>query len=172
LKIRNRSDLRNAIHWNGLDHERKAVMTYYERACSLNQAHRILAQRPPHVLQTFNRKLGGVGEVEGCPKMAVDDLAYQYLVGSGGRLLDRAWRMQWILETELQRFCRLTGRAPGSDICLKAIRTTQGEFKQFAWEDHASGCLSPSLHGYLPVGLVKGSPRRRAPEQTENELRR
>jgi hypothetical protein len=155
LKIRCKTDLRNAIHWNGLDAERETVLRFYALACSLNKAHRSLAQRPPHVVQTFQRASGGIRDLRGFPSMPLEDPAYDHLNRAGNRLLECAWRMQWIVEKDLAHLNLISTRAGIPSVRLRTTRAGEGGASLgFVWEDSQTGLAFPVLRQH--VGPLSG----------------
>src|SRR5579862_1762927 len=166
LKIRTREDLRNAIHWNGLDAHKSVVLRYHELASCLNRAHCTLSRRSAHLVLVFGRKFGGVGVLPGCPDLPLEAGDDGLRIGAGSRLLRCAWRIQWAVDTELSRWNGLTG---GPIVRLEARRTAGNRAcERFVWVNGPA-----RMAALLPrKGRSAGSGRDESPAERRAELMR
>lgn len=172
LKIRNRSQLSSQIHWNGMDEQRPRILAFYEKAGCLNEAHRILSQRPSHLVRTFRRKQGGLVETNPRTNPPLQDVSSGLLNGAGPRLLGCAWEIQSVLKEESSEFCILTGRGPEFAMTLEVLQDPEGNFNGFLWQEpgREQGCRS--LSELLPYGLMKDVQGNPFQEQSALRLRR
>jgi hypothetical protein len=146
LKIRSTRDLRNAIHWNGLDAERDTVLRFHTLASALNKAHRTLAWRIPHVVRTFERPSGGIRGVEGGPRIPLEEYEDKYLHPVANRLFSCAWLMQWVVEKDLAELNRISTQAGLPSVRLRTNQAGEGgASERFAWEDSRTGISFPTF---------------------------
>jgi hypothetical protein len=78
--------------------------------------------------------------------MPLEDPLYDYLSHTGSRLLECAWRMQWVIEKELGRLNELSIGAGSAEVRLKLKNTSPtGALEGFIWEDIRTGLESLEL---------------------------
>ncbi|HVR87671.1 MAG TPA: hypothetical protein VMU54_25315 [Planctomycetota bacterium] len=139
LKIRTRTDLGDAIHWNGLDMHRKTVMSYFDRWQALNKSRSILA-RTMHTSTmglTFNLKSSG-SEGESATHL-LSHPGMKFIQGYGIGLYCTAWQVGRLAEGNLIALKELAARTKELSFQVVLNRGATEFDRSVTWEHGLSG---------------------------------
>jgi hypothetical protein len=139
LKIRTRTDLGSAIHWNGLDKHRKTVMSFFERWQALNKSRSILARTMHTSSLGLNFNLKSSDSEEESADHLLSNPGMGYIQGCGTFLYCTAWQVGRLVEGSLIALEELAKRTKELSFRLVLYRGATEFDRSVDWEHRLSG---------------------------------
>jgi hypothetical protein len=143
LKIADLREFGRIVFWNGLHDHRKVLIRFYERAKSLNEAHRVISRRLASSRRSASHWRNLAKGLKDIPKPDVVDPIYDHLTPASGEVLEGAWLIRWIIELELKTLEGLPVLPCGIRPQLRISRQP-AEILRFEWGTEG-GATYPTL---------------------------